>query len=180
MSIRFFFFFLFSSSDLAFDLEGYTFILLNNMCTAASGVYTKKKLEVEVTVPQSAPFDWLMIQLKTDYVSFSCHYGPHDVQLLMSFGTPHIKKSIFYLLKGLGKYGVLFYNASIIVIPTVLASFYSGDLQQVQPISDGRHRTERGVRVMVVLIYLFLQVLTFEHWTTLPFVCSFLMSCVMG
>nr|XP_023658586.1 UDP-N-acetylglucosamine/UDP-glucose/GDP-mannose transporter [Paramormyrops kingsleyae] len=90
-----------ASSDLAFDLEGYTFILLNDMCTAASGVYTKKKLEVE----------------------------------------------------GLGKYGVLFYNASIIVIPTVLASFYSGDLQQV---------------------------LTFEHWTTLPFVCSFLMSCVTG
>lgn len=31
----------------------------------------------------------------------------------------------------LGKYGVLFYNAFIIIIPTVLASAYTGDLQNV-------------------------------------------------
>ncbi|TRZ03152.1 hypothetical protein DNTS_014544 [Danionella cerebrum] len=69
-----------ASSDLSFNVEGYTFVLLNDVFTAASGVYTKKKLGME----------------------------------------------------GLGKYGVLFYNAFIIIIPTLVASAYTGDLQQVQ------------------------------------------------
>ncbi|XP_063345881.1 nucleotide sugar transporter SLC35D2 [Pelmatolapia mariae] len=90
-----------ASSDLAFDVEGYTFILLNDAFTAASGVYTKKKL-----------------------------------------GD-----------KGLGKYGVLFYNALIIVIPTVLASAFTGDLHKA---------------------------VTFEDWVKGAFVFCFLMSCLMG
>ncbi|XP_042075440.1 UDP-N-acetylglucosamine/UDP-glucose/GDP-mannose transporter isoform X2 [Haplochromis burtoni] len=90
-----------ASSDLAFDVEGYTFILLNDAFTAASGVYTKKKL-----------------------------------------GD-----------KGLGKYGVLFYNALIIVIPTVLASAFTGDLHKA---------------------------VTFEDWVKGTFVFCFLISCLMG
>lgn len=38
-----------SSSDLAFDVEAYTFILLNDAFTAASNVYTKKNIGTEVT-----------------------------------------------------------------------------------------------------------------------------------
>ncbi|XP_061784157.1 solute carrier family 35 member D2-like protein isoform X2 [Nerophis lumbriciformis] len=58
-----------ASSDLAFDVEAYAFILVNDVFTAASNVYTKMKIGTE----------------------------------------------------GLGKYGVLFYNALIIVVPTLLA-----------------------------------------------------------
>lgn len=90
-----------ASSDLAFDVEGYTFILLNDAFTAASSVYTKKKLGTE----------------------------------------------------GLGKYGVLFYNALIIIIPTVVASAFTGDLNEA---------------------------VTFEDWVQATFIVCFLMSCFMG
>ncbi|KAK2837774.1 hypothetical protein Q5P01_014986 [Channa striata] len=90
-----------ASSDLAFDIEGYTFILLNDAFTAASNVYTKKKVGTE----------------------------------------------------GLGKYGVLFYNALIIIIPTLLASAFTGDLHE-------------AVR--------------FEDWVKATFIFCFLMSCFMG
>lgn len=39
---------------------------------------------------------------------------------------------VIFLVKGLGKYGVLFHNSLIIVIPTLLASACTGDLHKVQ------------------------------------------------
>nr|XP_020444833.1 UDP-N-acetylglucosamine/UDP-glucose/GDP-mannose transporter-like isoform X3 [Monopterus albus]XP_020444834.1 UDP-N-acetylglucosamine/UDP-glucose/GDP-mannose transporter-like isoform X3 [Monopterus albus] len=88
-------------SDLAFDMEAYTFILLNDAFTAANNVYTKMKVGIE----------------------------------------------------DLGKYGVLFYNALIIIIPTLLASASTGDLHEA---------------------------VLFEDWVNVTFIICFLMSCFMG
>ncbi|CAN9513110.1 unnamed protein product [Ophioblennius macclurei] len=90
-----------ASSDLAFSVEGYTFVLLNDAFTAATSVYTKKKLDDQ----------------------------------------------------SLGKYGILFYNALVTVVPTVVASTFTGDLQKA---------------------------ISFEDWVEAMFVFYFIMSCFMG
>lgn len=48
-------------------------------------------------------------------------------------------KGAFHFSQELGTYGVLFYNAYFMVIPTMILSFSTGDLQQVS--STVRHLT---------------------------------------
>lgn len=92
------------SADLAFDLEGYTFIMLNNILTAASGAYMKQKLDSKV--------------------GESCRS--------FSVGEDFQADVLLFLLQELGKYGLLYYNALIMIFPTLAYAYSSGDLQMVR------------------------------------------------
>ncbi|XP_040272916.1 UDP-N-acetylglucosamine/UDP-glucose/GDP-mannose transporter isoform X1 [Bufo bufo] len=93
--------FIAASFDLSFNLEGYIIVLLNDLFTAAYGVYTKEKINP----------------------------------------------------KELGKYGVLFYNAAFMILPTLLYTIWTGEFEMV---------------------------IHFSKWTNIYFAFQFLLACMMG
>lgn len=101
----------FRSTDLAFDLEGYVFIMLNNVLTAASGAYVKQKLDSKVSGAANGTASLCVMRLRFIF----------DQSITLTLLFP----------QELGKYGLLYYNALIMIFPTLAYAYYSGDLQTV-------------------------------------------------
>jgi len=90
-----------AGNDLAFNLQGYLFVMVNNVCTAGTGIVTKKKLNAN----------------------------------------------------NIGKYGLMYYNALLMLPFTVMGSLQTGDLERAY---------------------------IFEGWYNPIFTLFFSLSCVFG
>ncbi|XP_028856818.1 solute carrier family 35 member D1a isoform X1 [Denticeps clupeoides] len=113
-----------ASADLSFDVQGYVFILMNDIFTAANGAFVKQKLDSKEAEPV--------------------------VQQLLPPGQTHTKPRG---TQELGKYGLLFYNALFMIVPTLLLAQVLGDVDKA---------------------------LNYEGWSDMFFVGQFFLSCVMG
>lgn len=84
------------------------------------------------------------------------------------------------LVQELGKYGLLYYNALIMILPTTAYAYYSGDLQTVSFQLSSTRQSFRELRAHSFLLFIGWQASAFTGWSDLMFLVQFVLSCVMG
>ena len=98
-------------NDLAFNLAGYTYILLNDVCTAGNGVVTKKKLDAK------------------DLGKLMNIFNNHNHnRFVVVTNDLYGNSNILYFFTTIGKYGLLFYNSLLMLPVTVIIAYGTGDL----------------------------------------------------
>lgn len=155
--------FLLCSADLAFDLEGYVFIMLNNVLTAASGAYVKQKLDSKVSRAAGHTV-YILAVCHEDFKGSSSpiHTGAGQIwsSLLQCFDNDFPHSGVRLLLRGLanGKFSKTDW-------------FVRLKSQRAQIISAVCVCVCVGVRV---------QGLEYNGWSDHMFAVQFVLSCVMG
>lgn len=81
-------------------------------------------------------------------------------------------------LQELGKYGLLYYNALIMILPTTLYAYYSGDLHMVTFFSTCVCVCAGSLCAEALLCLP--QGLAYSGWRDPMFVVQFVLSCIMG
>ena len=97
-------------NDLAFNLPGYIYLLLNDIFTAGNGVVMKKKLNAKDLGWYNKDWDFSLL------LFFSSTFPYNQIRLNLAF------------ISHLGKYGLLFYNSLLMLPVTVLIAYCTGDL----------------------------------------------------
>mmetsp|Transcript_22874 Transcript_22874/g.28007 ORF Transcript_22874/g.28007 Transcript_22874/m.28007 type:complete len:382 (-) Transcript_22874:278-1423(-) len=137
--------------DLAFDLYGYFIILLNNIFTSLMGVVSKQKLN-KTSVDDNAPNKQKTEGSESERLVDSNSLGDGKMTTAGTAGPVSPTKS---KLKGLGTWGLMFYNA-LFSFPILLLFFMTVGKDDIT------------------------QVLAYQHWKNATFLGLFICSSVMG